>query len=80
MTIERADPEPGAAGGPAVAAAMQRVLDAALASGAMRADVDAGDIMRLIAGLAQGYDRADWSDSARRLIGVLMAGLRTPAA
>lgn len=66
------------AGGPAVAGAIQHVLEAALASGEMRADVTADDLMRLIAGLAQGYDRPDWPASTRRLIGVLIAGLRAP--
>jgi hypothetical protein len=59
---------------------MQRVLAAALASGEMRADVIPDDLMRLIAGLANGYDRPDWAASTHRLIGVLMAGLRAPAA
>ncbi|HWF76905.1 MAG TPA: helix-turn-helix domain-containing protein [Caulobacteraceae bacterium] len=69
-----------AAGGPAVGGAMQRVLAAALASGELRADVSPDDLMRLIAGLANGYERPDWPASTRRLIGVLMAGLRAPAA
>ena len=69
-----------AAGGAAVADAMRRVMEAALASGEMRADVSPDDLMRLIAGLANGYDRPEWPASTRRLIGVLMAGLRAPAA
>jgi AcrR family transcriptional regulator len=69
-----------AAGGTAVAGAMQRVLEAALASGELRADVSPDDLMRLITGLAYGYDRPDWAASSHRLIGVLIAGLRAPAA
>jgi AcrR family transcriptional regulator len=69
-----------AAGGPAVTGAMRRVLEAALHSGEMRADVGPDDLMRLITGLAYGYDRPDWPASTRRLIGVLLAGLRAPAA
>jgi AcrR family transcriptional regulator len=68
-----------AAGGAAVADAMRRVMEAALASGEMRADVTPDDLMRLLAGIAQGYDRPGWAPSARRLIAVLVAGLRTPA-
>lgn len=67
-----------AAGGQAVAGAMQRVLEAATRSGEMRADVTLDDLMRLVAGLAHGYDRPDWPPSARRLIAVLIAGLRAP--
>jgi AcrR family transcriptional regulator len=69
-----------AAGGPAVGGAMQRVIEAALASGEMRADVNPDDLMRLITGLAAGYERPDWAASMHRLIGVLMAGLRAPPA
>ena len=69
-----------AASGPAIAGAMERVVGAAVRSGDMRADVGAGDLMRLITGLVQGYDRPDWVASTQRLIGVLMSGLRAPAA
>ena len=69
-----------AAGGPAVVGAMQRVLAAALASGEIRADVSPDDLMRLITGLAYGYDRPDWAAGTHRLIGVLIAGLRAPPA
>jgi AcrR family transcriptional regulator len=69
-----------AAGGPAVGGAMQRVLEAALKSGEMRADISPDDLMRLITGLAYGYDRPDWPASTHRLISVLIAGLKAPAA
>jgi AcrR family transcriptional regulator len=69
-----------AAGGTAVVGAMQRVLEAALASGELRVDVSPDDLMRLITGLAYGYDRPDWAASSHRLIGVLIAGLRAPPA
>ncbi len=68
-----------AAGGAATAGAMRRVMEAAMASGEMRADVTPDDLMRLLAGIAQGYDRPDWAPSARRLISVLVAGLRATA-
>ena len=63
----------------AIVAAMNRLADAAIASGDIRADVTPDDLMRLMAGLSQGYDRPDWAPSARRLISVLMAGLESRA-
>jgi AcrR family transcriptional regulator len=69
-----------AASGPAITGAMNRLGAAAMASGEMRADVTADDLMRLMMGLSYGYDRPDWPDSARRLIAILIAGLKTPAA
>jgi AcrR family transcriptional regulator len=69
-----------AASGPAITGAMNRLSTAAMTSGEMRADVTADDLMRLMMGLSYGYDRPDWPDSARRLIAILIAGLKTPAA
>ena len=69
-----------AASGPTIVQAMNRLARAAIASGDIRTDVTPDDLMRLVAGLSQGYDRPDWAPSARRLISVLMAGLRAPTA
>jgi AcrR family transcriptional regulator len=66
-----------AASGPTITAALDRLACAAIASGDIRADLEPGDLLRLVAGLSVGYDRPDWPPSARRLIGILMAGLRT---
>ena len=60
----------------AVSAALERLADAAREGGAMRPDITAQDLQRLMAGLTQGYDQPGWAESARRLIGVLVAGLR----
>jgi AcrR family transcriptional regulator len=68
-----------AAGGPALLDAVTRLGHAAVASGDIRADVTAEDLFRLIAGVSYGYDRPDWAPSARRLISVMMAGLRADA-
>jgi len=69
-----------AASGPAITGALNRLASAAIAAGDIRADLTPDDFLRLVSGLSLGYDRPDWPPSARRLIGVLMAGLRaTPA-
>jgi AcrR family transcriptional regulator len=65
-----------AAAGPAIGGAMQRLIEAAMASGDIRADLTPDDFFRLMSGLSVGYDRPDWAASVRRLIGVLLAGLR----
>ena len=67
------------AAGPAIGAALSRLADAAIAVGDIRADLEPDDLIRLLGGLSLGYDRPDWAASARRLIGVVIAGLR-PAA
>jgi AcrR family transcriptional regulator len=68
-----------AASGPAIGSAMQRLVEAAMASGDIRADLTPDDFLRLMTGLSIGYDRPDWAASARRLIGVLVVGLRASA-
>ena len=65
-----------AASGPTLAAALDRLIRAAIDGGDIRADLEPGDVLRLMAGMSAGYDRPDWPPSARRLIGILMAGLR----
>ena len=67
------------AAGPAIGQALSRLADAAIAAGEIRADLEQDDLIRLLGGLSLGYDRPDWAASARRLIGVVMAGLK-PAA
>jgi AcrR family transcriptional regulator len=79
----QASPGEGAAayasGVPAIIGALSRLAGAAIASGDIRADLTPDDFLRLMTGLSFGYDRPDWGPSARRLIGVLVAGLRAPA-
>jgi AcrR family transcriptional regulator len=68
-----------AASGPAIAEAMDRLARAAAANGDIRADVGPDDLYRMLIGVSYGYDRPDWEPSARRLIDILMAGLKPPA-
>ena len=62
--------------GPTLMGAMQRLAQAAIASGDIRADIKPDDLVRMLAGLSYGYDQPDWEASARRLITVMLAGLR----
>lgn len=68
-----------AASGRPVTDAMDRLAGALIASGAIRPDVQPEDLMRIVMGLSQGYDRPDWAPSARRLIAILVAGLKPDA-
>jgi AcrR family transcriptional regulator len=65
-----------AASGPAIAEAMNRLTRAAAASGDIRADVGPADLYRMLIGVSHGYDQPDWEPSARRLIDILMDGLK----
>jgi AcrR family transcriptional regulator len=60
----------------AIMAAMGRLAKAAAASGEIRPEVTPEDMQRLTAGLSFGYDQPGWEPSARRLIRVLMDGLK----
>ncbi|MBW8813220.1 MAG: TetR/AcrR family transcriptional regulator [Caulobacterales bacterium] len=67
-----------AAAGTPVVDAMNRLAQHLIASGQVRPGVQPQDITQLIMGLAQGYDRPEWAPSARRLIAILIAGLKRP--
>jgi AcrR family transcriptional regulator len=78
----RASPGEGAqayaASGPAITGAVQGLVAAAAAAGAIRSDLGEDDVLRLMMGLSYGYEEPGWEASARRLISILMAGLRPP--
>jgi AcrR family transcriptional regulator len=60
-----------------MAAAIAQLLDAAGAAGTVRRDVDPDDILRAMSGIWSSVsDGADWEERARRLLGLLMDGLR----
>ena len=49
---------------------------AAHAAGDIRTDIGFDDILRMMSGLSVGYEQPGWDAGARRLLGVMMAGLR----
>ena len=65
-----------ASSGAAITDTLERLARAALASGDIRADVSPDDLYRMLVGVSHGYDQPDWEPSARRLIAILMAGLK----
>jgi AcrR family transcriptional regulator len=64
------------ASGSPVSDTMKRLVHAAIESGEIRADTGDDDVYRMLVGMTHGYDQPGWEASARRLIAVLMAGLR----
>ena len=76
----RADPGEGsrlyATSGSTILETLKRLTDAAHAAGDIRADIGFEDILRMMSGLSQGYEQPGWDAGARRLLSVMMAGLR----
>jgi AcrR family transcriptional regulator len=57
------------------AAAATKLLEAGVAAGSIRPDVDAGDLLRAVGGICMSTDQ-DRSDASERLVGLLFDGLR----
>ncbi len=65
-----------AASGARIKEAMSMLVDRARSSGRIRPDVQPADLLRALVGVAYASDSPDWQASARRLIDILMDGLR----
>lgn len=65
-----------ASSGPAIIDALNSLASAAMQAGAMRNDVTPDDLYRLLIAVSHGYDQPGWEPSARRMISILIAGLR----
>lgn len=59
-----------------VTQALRRLVEAAVAAGAIRGDVDASDVLHALGGIYSAPDTRDWRDRSRRLVKLLMDGLR----
>jgi AcrR family transcriptional regulator len=59
-----------------VALALQGLVDAAIADGSIRSDIDISDISQALSGIYSAPDTPDWRDRSRRLVSLLMDGLR----
>jgi AcrR family transcriptional regulator len=69
-------PQIYAASGGLITGAMTQLVERAVQSGEIRSDVDASDLLRAMVGLSYGYTEPGWEASARRLVDILMDGLR----
>jgi len=56
--------------------AIDTLLSAGAAAGSLRSDVDAWDVLRATGSVWQMPDEPGWQEQARRLLGLLMDGLR----
>jgi AcrR family transcriptional regulator len=56
--------------------AISTLVKRAIASGDVRKDIDPSDLLRAMVGVSYGNPDAGWEASARRLIDILMDGLR----
>jgi AcrR family transcriptional regulator len=56
--------------------AISTLVKRAVASGDVRKDIDPADLLRALVGVSYGNPNAGWEASARRLIDILMDGLR----
>jgi AcrR family transcriptional regulator len=56
--------------------AISTLVKAAVRSGDVRKDIDPSDLLRALVGVSYGNPDAGWEASARRLIDILMDGLR----
>ncbi len=62
--------------GAQVKAAIVSLVDRAVASGDIRLDVDPFDLLRALAGVAGISSAPGWEESAKRLVDILIAGVR----
>jgi AcrR family transcriptional regulator len=60
-----------------IASAISTLVKHAVASGEVRKDIDPSDLLRALVGVSYGNPDAGWEASARRLVDILMDGLRT---
>jgi AcrR family transcriptional regulator len=68
--------KPHATPGELITQAISTLLKRAVRSGDVRKDIVPSDLLRALIGVSYGNPDADWEASARRLIDILMDGLR----
>lgn len=59
-----------------IPAALQRLVDAAIADGSIRADIESSDLLQALSGIYGAPQTPDWRERSRRLVALLMDGLR----
>ena len=59
-----------------ITGAVSTLVERAVASGDVRKDIDPSDLLRAMVGVSYGNPDVGWEASARRLIDILMDGLR----
>lgn len=59
-----------------IPAALQRLVDAAIAQGTIRSDIESSDVLHALSGVYSLPQTPDWRERSRRLVTLLMDGLR----
>jgi AcrR family transcriptional regulator len=59
-----------------IPAALQRLVDAAITQGSIRADIESSDLLQALSGIYGAPQTPDWRERSRRLVTLLMDGLR----
>ena len=59
--------------------ALQRLVEAAAAASLIRKDIESGDVLQALVGIYSAPRSADWHERSRRLVRLLMDGLRAGA-
>jgi AcrR family transcriptional regulator len=59
--------------------AIEPLVARAVASGDIRSDIDAMDLLRAVMGISNMQSSPDWTESARRLVDILILGSRPQA-
>jgi AcrR family transcriptional regulator len=59
-----------------IPAALQRLIESAKADGSIRADIDNSDLMNALSGIYSAPQTPDWRERSKRLVALLMDGLR----
>jgi AcrR family transcriptional regulator len=67
------------ASGALIKGAIHSLVERAIASGDIRADLDPLDLLRALVGVSNVASVPDWQSSARRLVEILLAGSRPTA-
>lgn len=68
-----------AVSGQLITGSLDTLVAVAREAGDIRPDIDAADLKRLMSGFFSGVGEPGWADSARRLLDVVMDGLKAPS-
>lgn len=59
-----------------VTSALRGLVEAAIADGSIRSDIDSVDVLHALSGMFSSPDTPDWRHRSRRLVSLLMDGMR----
>ena len=57
-------------------ASLELMINAAIVDGSIRSDVEPADLLRTLSGVCMMSDQPEWKQQARRMVALLMDGLR----